>query len=59
MSEASQSDDPRDSKSKRGPKEKPLDPDDPNDNAFELVSVEMLFCVIFFSLALTPPMVLL
>jgi len=45
MSEAPPLDYPRNSSSKRGAKEKPLDPKDPNDNAFVLVSVEMLFFV--------------
>ncbi len=53
MSEAPPLNYPRDSSSKRGAKERLLDPEDPNDNAFELVSVEILFLVdflwIFFS----------
>ena len=47
MSDKTPSDYPRNSSSKRGPKEKPLDPNDPNDSAFVLVSLMMLFLVDF------------
>ena len=53
MSKAPPLEYPRDGSSKRGAKEKTWDLSDPNDNAFLLVSVEMLFfCVNFFFTAL-------
>ena len=48
MSKAPPSDYPRNSSSKRGAKEKPLDPNDPNDSAFVLVSVDDVIFSDFF-----------